>query len=98
MTNFEGEHEDEETTLSTSRFTSRWKNRVPSEYSGPILDSEMPDSSKSSNTNEVQGHRRNKLQLPTLARICDQYLLSDRSAAAISSAVLQDVGKFRKCC
>ncbi|KAK4874543.1 hypothetical protein RN001_013903 [Aquatica leii] len=35
---------------------------------------------------------RNMLQLPTLARVCDQFGISNRSAAAIASAVLQNVG------
>nr|CAH7728928.1 unnamed protein product [Callosobruchus chinensis] len=35
---------------------------------------------------------RNLLKLPTLARTCDQFGVSDRAAAAIASAVLQDVG------
>lgn len=33
-----------------------------------------------------------RLPLPTVARICDQFGLSDRTAAAVTSAVLQDVG------
>ncbi|ESN96663.1 hypothetical protein HELRODRAFT_163757 [Helobdella robusta] len=35
---------------------------------------------------------RNLLQLPTLAKVCDRYRLSTRSAAAVASAVLVDVG------
>ncbi|KAK5649767.1 hypothetical protein RI129_000796 [Pyrocoelia pectoralis] len=35
---------------------------------------------------------RNKIKLETLSKICDRYGLSDRSAAAIATAVLQDVG------
>ena len=35
---------------------------------------------------------RMNVALPTVARICDQYGISDRSAAAVASAVLQDIG------
>ncbi|KAF2879777.1 hypothetical protein ILUMI_26394 [Ignelater luminosus] len=33
-----------------------------------------------------------RISLPTVARICDQFGVFDRSAAAIATAVLQDVG------
>lgn len=35
---------------------------------------------------------RNTLALPTVAKVCDRYGLSSRSAAAIASAILADVG------
>lgn len=36
--------------------------------------------------------KRNLLALPSVARVCARYGLSVRSAAAVASAVLQDVG------
>ena len=33
-----------------------------------------------------------RIKLPALSETCDRYAISDRSAAAISSAVLQDIG------
>lgn len=41
---------------------------------------------------EVSGIRTVGRDLPALARACDRYGVSDRSAAAIASAVLEDVG------
>lgn len=41
---------------------------------------------------EVSGIRTVGRDLPELARACDRYGVSDRSAAAIASAVLEDVG------
>lgn len=35
---------------------------------------------------------RNTLPLPTVAKVCDRYGLSTRSAAAVASAVLADIG------
>jgi hypothetical protein len=40
--------------------------------------------------------RRYKQYLPTLARACDRHGVSDRSAAAIATAVLQDFGLISK--
>ncbi|GBM70949.1 hypothetical protein AVEN_112003-1 [Araneus ventricosus] len=34
----------------------------------------------------------NRLDFPTLARQCDRYGVSDRTAASFASAVLQDIG------
>ena len=39
-----------------------------------------------------QRTRRNTRKIPTLARACDRHGVSDRAAAAIASAVLQDFG------
>ncbi|CAH1115201.1 unnamed protein product [Psylliodes chrysocephalus] len=39
---------------------------------------------------------RNTIKLPTLAKVCDRYGLSDRSAAAVATAVLQEVGIVTK--
>ncbi|ESO05149.1 hypothetical protein HELRODRAFT_184690 [Helobdella robusta] len=44
------------------------------------------------NTPTTTFANRNLLQLPTLAKVCDRYRLSTRSAAAVASAVLVDVG------
>ncbi|ESN93205.1 hypothetical protein HELRODRAFT_181125 [Helobdella robusta] len=44
------------------------------------------------NTPTTSFANRNLLQLPTLAKVCDRYRLSTRSAAAVASAVLLDVG------
>ena len=41
-------------------------------------------------------HRRNRKKLPTLATACDRHGVSDRAAAAIASAVLQDFGVLSK--
>lgn len=41
-------------------------------------------------------NRNNTLTLPTVAKICDRYGLSTRSAAAVTSAVLTDVGLVSK--
>ncbi|ESO04220.1 hypothetical protein HELRODRAFT_172570 [Helobdella robusta] len=43
------------------------------------------------NTPTTSFANRNLLQLPTLAKVCDRYRLSTRSAAAVASAVLVDV-------
>lgn len=48
---------------------------------------EPPYSTKPSTSSQQM-----RVPLPTLARECDRYGVSDRAAAAISSAVLQDVG------
>ncbi|KAK2578324.1 hypothetical protein KPH14_012625 [Odynerus spinipes] len=40
----------------------------------------------------TSSRKRNTLSLPSVARVCDRYGLSSRSAAAVTSAVLQDVG------
>lgn len=40
--------------------------------------------------------KRNYLEIPTVAAICDKYKISHRSAAAVASAVLQDVGIVTK--
>lgn len=37
-------------------------------------------------------HTQMRLKLPTLGIVCDKYGVSDRSAAAIATAVLKDVG------
>lgn len=39
---------------------------------------------------------QNTVRLPNLAKICDRYGLSDRSAAAVATAVLQDFGIVTK--
>ncbi|ESN95353.1 hypothetical protein HELRODRAFT_179421 [Helobdella robusta] len=44
------------------------------------------------NTPTTTFANRNLLQLPTLAKVCDRYRLSTRSAAAVAFAVLVDVG------
>lgn len=36
--------------------------------------------------------KQNYVKLPTLAKVCDRYGLSDRSAAAVATAVLHDLG------
>lgn len=43
-----------------------------------------------------QRQRRNSRKLPTLARACDRHGVSDRAAAAIASAVLEDFGILSK--
>lgn len=45
---------------------------------------------------QYQKQRRNSKDLPTLARACDRLGISDRSAAAIATAVLQDFGVVSK--
>ncbi|KAK4883451.1 hypothetical protein RN001_006770 [Aquatica leii] len=50
----------------------------------------LPSTSKG--TDGLQTTGQNRIELPTFAQLCDRYRLSDRSAAAIASAVLKDVG------
>lgn len=43
-------------------------------------------------TPSTSNMNRNTLPLPSVAKVCDRYGLSMRSAAAVASAVLADVG------
>lgn len=53
---------------------------------------ENPTNSFSIETPSTSTANRNTLALPTVAKVCDRYGLSTRSAAAVASAVLADVG------
>lgn len=50
-----------------------------------------PSTSKQE-TKKIKSKEQNRIQLNSFPQICDRYGLSDRSAAAIASAVLHDVG------
>ncbi|CAH1101339.1 unnamed protein product [Psylliodes chrysocephalus] len=43
------------------------------------------------NLSSTSKNTRTRIKLPTLGLVCDKYGISDRSAAAIASAVLKDV-------
>lgn len=51
-----------------------------------------PNNTPLTETPSTSNANRNTLPLPTVAKICDRYGLSARSAAAVASAVLADVG------
>lgn len=55
-----------------------------------VPERDMP--STSAESSQKAHCSQNTTKLPTLAKICDRYGLSDRSAAAVASAVLQDLG------
>lgn len=55
------------------------------------MDPELPSTSYGSINTEMQC-TQNYNKLPTLAKVCDRYGLSDRSAAAVATAVLHDLG------
>ncbi|KAL1500727.1 hypothetical protein ABEB36_006174 [Hypothenemus hampei] len=40
----------------------------------------------------LAGYSNNNIKVPILAKVCDRYELSDKAAAATTTAVLQDVG------
>lgn len=61
----------------------------------PITE-ESPKNTPSTATPSTSKVNRNTLTLPTVAKVCDRYGLSTRSAAAVASAVLADVGLVSK--
>lgn len=64
------------------------------EYEPPLAESRK-------NLNELSAvascssdkHSQMRIHTPTLAKACDRYGISDRAAAAIASAVMQDIGE-----
>ena len=63
-------------------------------YSGEEEDSntDEPPSTKASFQIECNQIARNRISLPTLAKICDRFSVSDRAGASLASAVLKDYG------
>ncbi|CAH1107402.1 unnamed protein product [Psylliodes chrysocephalus] len=55
------------------------------------IDHELPSTSYDSINTDMQC-TQNYVKLSTLAKVCDRYGLSDRSAAAVATAVLHDLG------
>lgn len=57
----------------------------------PPVSEETPMSNEPS-TSGLSRCKNNKIPIPVLATMCDRYGISDRSAAAVATAVLQDFG------
>ena len=56
-----------------------------------------PPSIKASSQIECNQNAQNRMSLPTLAKICDRFSVSDQAGASIASAVLKDYGTvYRK--
>lgn len=71
-------------------------NTEDTEISGEPLTSHCfvpePSTSSGNKSSKKESSKQMRLKLPTLAKICDRYGVSSRAAAAISSAVLKDIG------
>lgn len=86
----------EEPRASTSAFTEdelEWMEfPTPEMEDNSRKAANLPDSEHYSAESSKIVQPRIQKQLPNLARTCDRYGLSDRAAAAVASAVLQDFG------
>lgn len=71
---------------------SETRNRLEVEVNSEIILEDTPSVSPSPSTSICTTSTQMRRRLPTLARECDRWGLSDRGAAAISTAVLQDMG------
>lgn len=81
-------------TLETGSVQANWDEDsvcVSSLATYPITGASPPNT-PSTETPSTSTANRNTLPLPTVAEVCDRYGLSTRSAAAVASAVLTDVG------
>lgn len=88
-------------TMSSSEYDNTESDSTEVDSDSDDCDSEVRLSVKSREVKEVTNNKTIGVvsgfhtvgrDLPALARTCDRYGVSDRSAAAIASAVLEDVG------
>ena len=82
---------DVQTTAKLRRSEEKRKKKKDPDNSS--ADAPTPSTSKTSEERQLTPQNKQmRLSLPCLASACDRYMVSDRSAAAIASAVLEDVG------
>lgn len=81
-------------TVELSDDSDKTDNQWDSEEYDDCIDSKkiIPQGQFASNKKQNTSTKHNKLKLPALARACDRHGLSDRTAAAVATAVLEDLG------
>ena len=67
-------------------------NNISSGEEEEDSNTDEPPSTKASSQIECNQNAQNRMSLPTVAKICDPFSVSDRAGASIASAVLKDYG------